>query len=126
MVAAAHAGYIVSSRVWHDQWQGDSYKYATITLGVPVDQFERAMRRPRGLALRVLDKSAAGQDVMDKYVDLQSRLDNLKATRDRIWEFLAQAQTVEEQIEQMQGRVNNLFCVFSPRSPSGSSSSSCP
>jgi hypothetical protein len=44
-VAADSAGYIISSRVWYEQWQGESYKYATITLGVPVDQFERAMRR---------------------------------------------------------------------------------
>jgi hypothetical protein len=121
-VAADCAGYIISSRVWYEWWQGESYKYATITLGVPVDQFERAMRRLRGLALRVLDESAAGQDVTDEYVDLQSRLDNLKATRDRIREFLAQAQTVEEslrvndqlaaveeQIEQVQGRMNYLF-----------------
>ncbi len=121
-VAADCGGYVVSSRVWYEQWQGEHYKYATITLGVPVDQFERAMRRLRGLALRVVDETAAGQDVTDEYVDLQSRLDNLIATRDRIREFLEQAQTVEEslrvneelaaveeQIEQVQGRMNYLF-----------------
>ncbi|RLC67653.1 MAG: DUF4349 domain-containing protein, partial [Chloroflexi bacterium] len=64
----------------------------------------------------------SGQDVTDEYIDLQSRLDNLKATRDRIREFLDQAKTVEEslrvneelaaieeQIEQVQGRMNYLF-----------------
>ena len=64
-VAADCAGYIISSRVWYEGWQGESYKYATITLGVPVDQFERAMRRLRGLALHVLDESAAGQAFAD-------------------------------------------------------------
>jgi hypothetical protein len=121
-VAADCAGYIISSRIWYEQQQEESYKYATVTLGVPVDQFERAMRRLRNLAVRVVDETASGQDVTDEYVDLQSRLDNLKATRDRIRQFLDQAQSVEEslrvneqlaaieeQIEQVQGRMNYLF-----------------
>jgi len=121
-VAADSAGYIISSRVWYEEWLKENYKYATITIGVPVDQFEPAMRRLRSLALRVVDESASGQDVTDEYVDLQSRVDNLKATRDRIREFLEQAETVEEslrineeltavedQIEQVQGRMNYLF-----------------
>jgi hypothetical protein len=121
-IAADCAGYIISSRVWYEEWQEESYKHATITLGVPVDQFERAMRRLRGLALQVIDETASGQDVTDEYVDLQSRLGNLEATRDRIREFLDQAQSVEEslrinaeltiveeQIEQVEGRMNYLF-----------------
>ncbi len=59
-ITADCAGYIISSRVWYDEWAGESYKYATITIGVPVDQFERAMRRMRSLALRVIDESASG------------------------------------------------------------------
>ncbi|HPD42084.1 MAG TPA: DUF4349 domain-containing protein, partial [Anaerolineae bacterium] len=60
----------------------------------------------------------SGQDVTDEYVDLQSRLGNLEATRDRIRTFLDQAQTVDEalrvneqlaaveaQIEQVKGRM---------------------
>ena len=114
--------YIISSRVWYQDWMGESYKYATMTIGVPVDQFERAVRRLRGLAIQVVDETASGQDVTDEYVDLQSRLENLAATRDRIREFLDQAQNVEEalrvneelaaveaQIEQVQGRMNYLF-----------------
>ena len=34
-------GYIVSSRVWYQiHVDGENYKYASITLGIPVDQFE--------------------------------------------------------------------------------------
>jgi hypothetical protein len=121
-IAADTGGYIISSRVRYDEWMGKSYKYASITIGVPVDQFELAMRRLRALALQVVDETASGQDVTDEYVDLQSRLGNLEATRDRIRQFLDQAQTVEEslrvndqlaaieeQIEQVQGRMNYLF-----------------
>lgn len=115
-------GYIISSRVWYESWLGENYKYASVTMGVPVDRFETSMRRLRGVAVQVQDETASGQDVTDEYVDLDSRLDNLKATRDRIREFLDQAESVEEslrineelkkveaEIETVQGRMNYLF-----------------
>jgi hypothetical protein len=114
-------GYIVSSRVWYQDYFGTNYKYATLTMGVPQDQFENALRRLRGLALRVLDENATGEDVTDQYVDFQSQLTNLEATRDRIKGFLDQAKTVDEalrinqqlsdveaQIEQIKGKMNYL------------------
>ncbi|MBN2547970.1 MAG: DUF4349 domain-containing protein [Anaerolineales bacterium] len=115
-------GYIISSRQWFEENYGESHKYATYTIGVPVDQFEQALRRLRELSVRVLDENATGQDVTDEYVDLQSRLDNLKATRDRVRAFLDQAKTVDEalkineqlseiedEINQVLGRMNYLF-----------------
>jgi len=114
-------GYIISSRVWFQESNGTNYKYATVTIGVPADQFESAMRRLRSLSIRVLDENASGQDVTDEYVDLQSQLGNLESTRDRIRSFLDNAQSVDEslrvnqeltniegQIEQVKGRMNYL------------------
>ena len=114
-------GYIVSSRVWYQDYYDTSYKYATLTIGVPVDQFENSLRRLRGLAVRVLDENATGEDVTDQYVDLQSQLTNLEATRDRIKSFLDQAKNVDEalrinqqlsdvegQIETIKGKMNYL------------------
>ncbi len=115
-------GYIISSRVWYQPYyDGENYKYATITIGVPVQQFERTLSRLRGLAVQVLDETASGEDVTDQFVDLQSQLTNLEATRDRIKSFLEQATTVDEalrinqelsnieaQIEQIKGQMNYL------------------
>ena len=115
-------GYIVSSRVWFQPYDdGENYKYASVTLGVPVDQFEVTMRRIRALGLRVLDENASGQDVTDQYVDLQSRLNNLEATQTRIQSFLEDAKSVDEalrinqelaqveaQIEEVKGKMNYL------------------
>ncbi len=114
-------GYIVSSRSWYQDWYGVNYKYVSMTIGVPSEQFETALRRLRGLAVRVIDESAAGEDVTDQFVDLKSELTNLEATRDRIRSFLDQAKTVEEalkvnqqlseiekQIEEIKGRMNYL------------------
>ena len=115
-------GYIISSRVWYQpHYDGENYKYATITIGVPVDQFERTLSRLRGLAVKVLDETASGEDVTNQFVDLQSQVTNLEATRDRIKSFLDEAQTtdealrinaeltnVEAQIEQIKGQMNYL------------------
>jgi NACalpha-BTF3-like transcription factor len=115
-------GYIISSRVWYQPYaDGENYKYATITIGVPVDQFERTLTRLRGLAVKVLDETASGEDVTNQFVDLQSQVTNLEATRDRIKSFLDDAQTtdealrinaeltnVEAQIEQIKGQMNYL------------------
>ena len=114
-------GYVLSSRIWYQAWGEENYKYASITIGVPAEEFERAIRRLRALAVRVLDETSTGEDVTDQYVDLQSRLESLQATRARILEFLDQARTVQEaltvnqelaaveaQIEEVQGRINSL------------------
>ena len=114
-------GYIVSSRVWYQDYYGNNLKYATITISIPVDEFERALVRLRDLAVQVVDENASGDDVTEQYVDLQSQLVNLEATRARIQEFLKDAKTIDEalrinqelanieaQIEQIKGRMNYL------------------
>jgi len=114
-------GYIVSSRVWYQDYAEYQLKYASVTLGVPVDEFEKVLSRLRGLAIEVRDETASGEDVSDQYVDLQSQLVNLEATRERVKSFLDDAKTVEEalrvnqelsnldaQIEQIKGRMNYL------------------
>ncbi len=114
-------GYMVSSRTWYQGYNGKNYKYATLTIAVPVDQFENAMRRLRSLAVQVLDENASGEDVTGQYVDLQSQVTNLEATRNRIKAFLDQATTVDDvlridlelsrveaQIEKLKGQMNYL------------------
>jgi hypothetical protein len=114
-------GYIISSRVWYQDYYGNNLKYASITIGVPVAEFEKALSRLRGLAVKVVDETASGDDVTDQYVDLQSQLTNLEATRARIQDFLKDAKTIDEalrinkelaniegQIEQIKGRMNYL------------------
>lgn len=116
-IAVDSGGYIISSQ---STLRGD-LKFATLTLGVPVDQFEIVQRQLRAIALKVLGETASGKDVTDEYVDLESRLANLEATAARVRDFLKQAQTVEEalkvnaqlteiegQINQVKGRMNYL------------------
>lgn len=110
-------GYIISQQVYSDP-QG--YRYANIRLAVPVTRFEEAMKALRQLGT-VTNESASGEDVTEEFVDLQSRLANLGATRDRLRTFLDQAENVEqalevneelkkieEEIAIIQGRINFL------------------
>ncbi len=111
-------GYIISSRLWY-QGQGDDLnKYSTITVGVPTEEFESALSRIREIAILVSDETTTGEDVTDKFVDIQPRLDNLEATRTQIRGFLGQTNSVEEalkineelskiedQIEEIKGKI---------------------
>ena len=116
-IAVDNGGYVVSSK----SWTQDELKYASLTMGVPSDQFEATKRRLRAIAVDVLSDTASGQDVSDEYVDQQSRLTNLEATQARIREFLNQAKNVDEalqvnarlteveaEIEQVKGRMQYL------------------
>jgi hypothetical protein len=110
-------GYIISQQVWDDE---RGYRFATMKVGVPVSRFEGALQAFRELG-SVNNESASGEDVTDQYVDLQSRLYNLVATRDRLRTFLEAATSieealqineelkiVEEEIAVIQGRLNFL------------------
>lgn len=115
-LAAATGGYIISQRVW-DQ---DGYTFATMQIGVPVTEFERAMEQIRKLGSVVQD-TASGVDVTDEFVDLSSRLETLEITQERLQTFLSEAKKmddiiklnhelskVEEQINTIRGRMNYL------------------
>jgi hypothetical protein len=92
-----------------------------VTFRVPAARFDEALTGVQGLAKKVLSRTVAGDDVTEEFVDLESRLKNLEATRDRLQSFLDRANTVEDalkvnqslsdiqgQIEQLKGRKQYL------------------
>ena len=100
-------GYIVSQEV-----SGyNQHRNATVTLGVPVNNFEMAMAAFREYGI-VNSESAAGQDVTEEFVDLTSRLENLQATQTRLRQLFDAAQNVKETLEvdrelrQVEGEIN--------------------
>jgi len=117
-IVAEYRGYVVSNRTW---FTDDDQKHASLTIGVPSENFEEMLRRFKDLAITITNENVSGQDVTDEFVDLGSRLTNLEATSGRIREFLAQADTVTEslqvntqlsdieaEIEQVKGRMAYL------------------
>ena len=94
---------------------------SAITFRVPVSRFDDALAGVEGLAKKVISRTVGGDDVTEEYVDLDSRLRNLEATRARLLTFLDKATRVEDalavnqsltdvqgQIEQIQGRKKYL------------------
>jgi hypothetical protein len=94
-IVAEYGGYVVSNKTWFKE----DFKYATLSIGVPSENFEAMLNRLKALALVVTNETVSGQDVTDEYVDLKSRLVNLEATAARIRDFLDQATTVKESLE---------------------------
>jgi Domain of unknown function (DUF4349) len=95
--------------------------YINITFRVPSDKFDSALSDVQGLANKVLSRTLGGEDVTEEFVDLESRLRNLEATRTRLLDLLQKANRVEDalsvnqaltdvqgQIEQIQGRMKYL------------------
>jgi hypothetical protein len=94
----------------------------SVSLRVPVQSFEATVTQVRGLPkTKVVSQQTAGEDVTNKYVDLQARLRSLVATRSTYERLLAQAGTiadtlavqsritdVQTQIEQLQGELRVL------------------
>jgi hypothetical protein len=110
-------GYVVSVQT---NGSGD-YQNSTIIFRVPSDSFSAALADVEGLAREVLSRTVGGDDVTEEFVDLDSRLRNLEATRDRLLDLLTKATRVEDalqvnaaltdvqgQIEQIQGRMKYL------------------
>jgi len=91
----------------------------SITVRVPRDHFDDAIARIEKLG-DVTHRDIKAQDVTDEYVDLQARLKNAYAMRDRLTELLARAAVKEaidiekelgrvtEEIERMEGRMKLL------------------
>jgi len=70
----------------------------SITLRVPAKQFHAVMDRLKALG-RLLDKNIKVEDITDEYVDLQLRLRNAEALRDRLEGILKEAKVVKDALE---------------------------
>ncbi|MFW6182429.1 MAG: DUF4349 domain-containing protein [Chloroflexota bacterium] len=116
-LANGSGGWVVSSNVY----QSNQAKAGSITIRVPVEQFDAIKDQIEGMALEVTGSSSSGDDVTEEYVDLSARLENLEATADRVRTFLDEADDVEEalavnselsrlesDIESLKGRIQYL------------------
>jgi len=94
---------------------------ASVTYRVPVAKFEDALAAMRKLGVKVLSEHTQSTPVGGQMVDLQARIDNLKASEKAIQAIMAQAKTIDEiltvqqrltdiqgQIEQLTGQLNGL------------------
>lgn len=116
-MAGGFTGYVVSSNVWQDRER----LFGNISIRVPAEHFDDAVRALRALAVDVTSETSNSQDVTEEYTDLGSQLKNLQATEQQLLTILAKAETVKDildvqrelsntrgQIEQIKGRMQYL------------------
>lgn len=116
-LASSSEGFVLSAQASGS----DDQRQATITFKVPVTRFNDALNALTKLAVKVESREVKGEDVTDQFVDLDSRLKNMRAVEARYLQFLQDSKTLTEsltvsdrlgeiqgQIEETQGRMTFL------------------
>lgn len=116
--AAKHYGGYIANE---EQSQSEEKKESTISIKVPVDQFESLMAHLPSGAEKIVEKKITTEDVTGEVVDTKSRLHAKEQMRLKYIEFLKQAKNMEdvlkvqaeineiqEEMESASGRINYL------------------
>lgn len=117
-VAKNNSGEVFASNFYQSK---NNLKSGTVTVKVPMKNFEAAFTELKKIASLVIRESTAGQDVTEQYVDLQAQLKNRQAEEQSFIKILNQAQKIDDvlavtrelarvrgNIEQLQGRIKYL------------------
>ena len=117
-VSRRHHGYVAKLGITNE---GGGERTLAATLRIPADQLDPAMAELRKLG-RVQQESQTSDEVTQQYVDLVARLNNSRATEQRLVEVLQQRTgkvgdvlevekevgRVREEIERMEAQLRNL------------------
>jgi hypothetical protein len=95
-IAKGNGGEVFSINFSQDE---DKIKSGTITVKVPVANFEKTFGELKKVASLVLSESASGQDVTEQYTDLQSRLKNKQAEEQAFANILGRAADTDDIIK---------------------------
>jgi hypothetical protein len=96
-------GYIAQE----EQTQSDYKIENSITIKVPVDQFDNAVAQLSSNAGKINERKISSQDVTGEYVDTRSRIEARKQVRQRYMDLLKQAKNMEE-ILSVQAEINGI------------------
>jgi len=113
-------GYVVSSNTYRASVDaaGNEIKQASVSLRVPVEKLDEALRRLKAMAVEVESENVSGEDVTSQYTDLESQLRNLEAAEAQLQKIMEGASETEDvlnvynqlvsirgQIEQVKGQM---------------------
>ena len=117
-IAKDNGGEIFSSNFYQS---AKNVKSGTITIKVPVANFEKTFSEIKKVSSLVIRESISGQDVTEQYVDLKAQLTNRQAEEQSYIKILDQAQKIDDvlavtqqlsrvrgTIEQIQGKIKYL------------------
>lgn len=90
-------GFVVSSNLYQTQLaSGIEVPQANVTIRIPAEQLQDALKAIEKGADRVISKNVSGQDVTREYTDLQSHLRNLLNAEAQLREIMASATKTED------------------------------
>ena len=90
-----------------EQTQSDYKIENTITIKVPVDQFDNAVVLLTNNVEKINERKISSQDVTTEFVDTKSRMESKKQVRQRYIDLLKQAKNMEE-ILSVQSEINSI------------------
>ena len=93
LIAGRHGGYAVTSRS-----SSGRTPTASLVLRVPASEFEPAITELKKLG-RVTSETISGEDVTEKYVDLEARLRNLEAQEAVLLRLMDDTDSIDESLE---------------------------
>ncbi|WP_282033448.1 DUF4349 domain-containing protein [Metabacillus indicus] len=118
-ILASLGGYVMESNTYSGE--EDQPQEGTLTVKVPQEAFQSFLNTVEKGSIKVENQAVSGQDVTEEYVDLESRLKSKKTVEERLLSFMKEAQktedllkisndlsVVQEEIEQLTGRINYL------------------
>lgn len=114
-VAARYGGFVLSTSL-----DDASTKRGVVTLRVPSEDFERALRDVKDVG-DILGEEISGEDVSQEFIDLEARIRNLEAQQAVFLDLMDRATSISDtitvqnhlsglqlDIERLQGRLNFL------------------
>ncbi len=108
-------GWVVSSNATQrEDSAGNTVTSGTVVVRVPAARLDEALMQIRSGALEVRNENITGQDVTAEYVDLSSRLTNLRAAEARLLEIMGSAQrtedvlAVERELTRVRGEIETI------------------
>jgi hypothetical protein len=101
----AQNGVVTNSDIFEAGQKGSVQ--ANLTLRVPTDKLDDTLAQIRTLAAKVLQDSMNADDRTKQKVDLDARLNNLKATEEQLLALMKQAKNVQETL-QVQSELTNV------------------
>lgn len=117
-IAKDNGGEVFSSNFYESP---KNIKSGSITVKVPVANFEKTFAELKKVGSLVVRESTSGQDVTEEYTDFQSQLKNKQAEEQQFVQILGQAQKIQDildvtrelsrvrgEIEMFQGRIKFL------------------
>lgn len=110
-IAASNGGNVFSTNISRSK---SDIRSGTVTVRVPVANFEKTFEEVKKVATIVVRESTSGQDVTEEYLDLEARVKNKKTEEESYTRILNQAQKIEDilaitqQISNVRGEIESL------------------